>query len=137
LQAAFLRVRLRHLERGNQRRRAVAEQYIEKLSAVPRCTLPAVPAWADPAWHLFVIRHPQRDRLRRYLGSQGIETLIHYPRPPHLSRAFAELGFKRGDFPVSERLAGAVLSLPIHPHLGPESVERVAQSVLDFEARGE
>jgi dTDP-4-amino-4,6-dideoxygalactose transaminase len=137
LQAAFLRVRLRHLERGNQRRRAVAEQYLEKLSAVPRCTLPAVPAWADPAWHLFVIRHPQRDRLRRYLESQGMETLIHYPRPPHLSPAFAELGFKRGDFPISERLAGAVLSLPIHPHLGPENVERVAQSVLDFEARGD
>jgi dTDP-4-amino-4,6-dideoxygalactose transaminase len=137
LQAAFLRVRLRHLDYGNQRRQALAETYIDKLSEVSSCVLPMVPAWAEPAWHLLVIRHGQRDRLRRHLEADGIETLVHYPQPPHLSRAFAYLGFKRGDFPLSERLSDTVLSLPMHPNLDPDSIQLVAQSVLNFEAKGE
>jgi dTDP-4-amino-4,6-dideoxygalactose transaminase len=129
LQAAFLQVRLKHLAAWNARRKAVAAAYLKGLENAWGCQLPCVSNEVDPAWHLFVIRHSERDRLRRSLESRGIETSIHYPVPPHLSPAYQNLGFKRGDFPITERLAGTVLSLPIGPHLSGEQVERVIQAV--------
>jgi dTDP-4-amino-4,6-dideoxygalactose transaminase len=129
LQAAFLQVRLKHLAAWNARRRAVAAAYLKGLEKTLGCHLPYVPNEVDSAWHLFVIRHHERDRLRRSLESRGIETAIHYPVPPHLSPAYANLGFKHGDFPITERLAGTVLSLPMGPHLSEAQVELVIQAV--------
>jgi dTDP-3-amino-3,4,6-trideoxy-alpha-D-glucose transaminase len=129
LQAAFLQVRLKHLAAWNARRKAVAVAYLNALEKAPSCQMPCVSNEVDSAWHLFVIRHRDRDRLRRSLESRGIETAIHYPVPPHLSPAYASLGFKRGDFPITERLAGTVLSLPMGPHLSEAQVELVIQAV--------
>jgi dTDP-4-amino-4,6-dideoxygalactose transaminase len=134
LQAAFLRVGLRNFQAWNARRARVAQAYLQGLAGATHCVLPQVPAWANPCWHLFVIRHPERDRLRNALRSAGIETLVHYPVPPHLSGCYAGAGWKQQDFPVTERLADTVLSLPIGPHLDLTSTERVIEAVLASEA---
>jgi dTDP-4-amino-4,6-dideoxygalactose transaminase len=120
LQAAFLRVKLGKLDEWNARRRTVAAQYLAELAGLPDLTLPFVPEWAEPVWHLFVVRHPKRDALQQKLTDAGIGTLIHYPVPPHLSGAYADAGWKRGAFPIAEELADTVLSLPMGPHLAKE-----------------
>jgi dTDP-4-amino-4,6-dideoxygalactose transaminase len=126
LQAAFLRVKLRHLDAWNARRSALAGQYITHLAAMAApLVLPTVPSWADPVWHLFVIRHPQRDRLQKHLADLGIQTIIHYPVPPHLSGAYQSLGLVTGMFPIAEQLANEVLSLPIGPHTPSSHVSEV------------
>jgi dTDP-4-amino-4,6-dideoxygalactose transaminase len=127
LQAALLRVKLKKLDEWNGRRKAVAERHSKRLGGVAGLTLPAVPVWAEPAWHLFVVRHAQRDRLQGRLTEAGIGTLIHYPVPPHLSGAYTEMGFSKGAFPLAERIADTVLSLPIGPHLAPEQADAVAR----------
>jgi dTDP-4-amino-4,6-dideoxygalactose transaminase len=120
LQAAFLRVKLRKLDEWNKRRAAVAKIYLEKLAGVEGLQIPFVPEWAEPVWHLFVVRHPQRDRLQEQLTAAGIGTMIHYPVPPHLSGAYAGDGWLPGAFPQAENLAATVLSLPMGPHLSRE-----------------
>ena len=130
LQAAALRIKLRRLDEWNERRRAVAVRYLERLAGVERLVPPGTPAWAQPVWHLFVVRHPRRDVLQRRLSEAGVDTIIHYPIPPHLSGAYAA-DFERADLPVAERLAGEVLSLPIGPHLALEDADRVAAAVRD------
>lgn len=117
LQAAFLRVKLKRLNEWNERRRQTAGFYLRALESTPEIILPTVPAWSQPAWHLFVIRHPRRNDLQKFLTAAGVETLIHYPVPPHLSPAYADAGYKAGDFPIAEELANTVLSLPVGPHL--------------------
>jgi dTDP-4-amino-4,6-dideoxygalactose transaminase len=125
LQAAFLRVKLKKLDEWNLRRREVAAHYLAGMSGWDGLTLPFVPAWAEPAWHLFVIRHSRRDPLQQKLTDTGIGTLIHYPVPPHLSGAYADAGWKRAAFPVAEELADSVLSLPMGPHLSREQTGQV------------
>jgi len=120
LQAAFLRVKLKKLDEWNDRRRAIAARYLEAWSGASELTLPFAPDWAEPVWHLFVIRHLQRDQFQKQLNEAGIGTLIHYPVPPHLSGAYADGKWARGAFPLAESLADTVLSLPIGPHLTPE-----------------
>ena len=132
LQAAFLRVKLKYLDAWNARRAAVARRYLAALAEVPELTLPFVPAWADPAWHVFVVGHPRRDALQQHLTQAGIGTLIYYPVPPHLSPAYADLGGQAGDFPVAEQLALHTLSLPMGPHLAPEAVDEVSAAVKAF-----
>jgi dTDP-4-amino-4,6-dideoxygalactose transaminase len=127
LQAAFLRVKLRHLDEFNDRRRAVAARYLESLGG--ELTLPAVPEWSDPVWHLFVVRHPDRDALQSRLDDAGVDTLIHYPIPPHLTGAYPE--YAGAGLPLAERLANEVLSLPIGPHLSADQVDRVAAAVRE------
>jgi len=117
LQAAFLRVRLRHLDEWNQRRSVVAQNYLAAWSDIAGLTLPQIPAWVQPVWHLFVIRHPKREQLQKLLSHNDIGTLIHYPVPPHLSGAYSDLNFEPGDYPVAESLANSLLSVPIGPHL--------------------
>lgn len=134
LQAAFLRVKLRHLDAWNQRRRRVAAIYLRELQGVPGLILPHVPDWAEPVWHLFVVRHPQRDRLQLALAEAGIGTLIHYPIPPHLSGAYADDTWPRGAFPISESLADTVLSLPIGPHMTEEQTATVVMAVKEVTA---
>lgn len=127
MQAAFLRVKLKKLDEWNGRRRQVAEGYLAKMRGTPGLTLPHVPAWAESAWHLFVVRHAKRDILQERLTQAGIGTLIHYPVPPHLSGAYADAGFKTGDFPLAEASAKTVLSLPIGPHLASDQADQVVR----------
>lgn len=143
LQAAFLRVKLKHLDEWNARRKSLAALYKELLCDLSsqvfhttKCQfLPTAPVWSDPVWHLFVIRHPDRDALQRRLQGDGIQTIIHYPIPPHLSDACKSLGFPHGAFPIAERMANEVLSLPISPHHSGEQINRVVQSLRKHLAR--
>ncbi len=132
LQAAVLRVKLVRLDEWNDRRRAVASGYLEGLAQVPSLALPHVPEDVEPVWHLFVVRHPRRDELQRHLERAGVDTLIHYPVPPHRSGAYAGRGFAAGDFPVAERIAATVLSLPMGPHLTADQQARVVKAVASF-----
>jgi dTDP-4-amino-4,6-dideoxygalactose transaminase len=117
MQAALLRVKLTRLDEWNERRRQVAARYLRELPGQHKLNLPHVPEWAEPAWHLFVVRHAQRDALQKTLNEAGIGTMIHYPIPPHLQPAYSELGYYSGAFPITERIAINCLSLPMGPHL--------------------
>lgn len=136
LQAAFLRAKLPYLDDWNQRRREIARQYLIGLAEIPGLRLPEVAAGAEPAWHLFVVRHSGRDALQQHLTEAGIGTLIHYPIPPHLSGAYADAGYKPGDFPVTESLANTVLSLPMGPHLSLSQAGAVMDRMLTWSGRG-
>lgn len=129
LQAAFLRVKLSHLDAWNARRSAIADSYGEALRD-SGLTLPFVPEWADPVWHLYVVGSMQRDLLQQQLAGQGIGTMIHYPIPPHLQPAYADQGMRTGDFPVAEKMADQVISLPIGPHLSSAGSEYIATNIL-------
>ena len=137
LQAAFLRIKLRHLDEWNERRQAIAELYVEKLEGVPGLKLPSVPGWANPCWHLFVVQHPNRDELKRCLTEDGIGTLIHYPVPPHLSEAYRGEFGGRYRLPLAEQLAREVLSLPVGPHLTASEASIVFQTVRYFARTGD
>lgn len=128
LQAAVLRVKLAHLEAWNSRRAQVAAAYRQGLEG-SGLVLPHVPEWAAPVWHLFVVRHPQRDALQRRLGEAGVGTLIHYPIPPHRQAAYADAGFAPEAFPIASRMADEVLSLPMGPHLPMDDVARVIEAI--------
>jgi dTDP-4-amino-4,6-dideoxygalactose transaminase len=132
LQAALLREKLPRLDEWNARRRACAARYLEALASVPDLVLPMVLHQAVPAWHLFVVCHPRRDALQKHLADAGIGTLIHYPVPPHLSGAYQDDGWQRGSFPLAERYAEQVLSLPMGPHLSQQQQEHVIETVLRF-----
>jgi dTDP-4-amino-4,6-dideoxygalactose transaminase len=129
MQAAFLRVKLKKLDEWNRRRTKVAEEYLAKFRGVSGLTLPHGPAWAEPVWHLFVVRHAKRDVLQDRLTQAGIGTLIHYPVPPHLSGAYEDAGWKAGDFPLAEAIAKTVLSLPIGPHLASDEADQVVKEM--------
>ena len=131
LQAAVLRVKLKYLDEWNARRTKIAARYHAALASTKH-VLPGVPEWANPVWHLYVIRTPQRDALQRHLTEAGIGSLIHYPIPPHLQQAYASLGYKPGDFPIAEAMANEVLSLPIGPQLSTEQHGKVTAALLDF-----
>jgi dTDP-4-amino-4,6-dideoxygalactose transaminase len=129
LQAALLRPRLEVLDEWNERRQRVADRYLRGL-AESSFALPQVLAGADPVWHLFVIRCRQRERVREFLAAQGVGTLIHYPLPPHLQPAYADLRLARGALPLTESIHDEVLSLPMGPHLTDAQVEYVIAKVL-------
>lgn len=130
LQAAFLTVKLAHLDEWTRKRREIAALYLEALADLPSLVLPAVPNGSDPAWHLFVVRHRQRDRLAEALAARGVQTLMHYPIAPHHSGAlrarFADLSL-----PQTEAICATCLSLPIGPHMTPAQAARVAEAVRD------
>ena len=129
MQAAFLRVKLARLDAWNDRRRILAACYSDKLRGVPGLALPRPPQWAEPVWHLYVVRTDRRAAVMAGLEKAGIGSLIHYPIPPHLQQAYADLGQGAGTYPLAERLAETVLSLPIGPHLPVESVDEIAAVV--------
>jgi dTDP-4-amino-4,6-dideoxygalactose transaminase len=134
LQAAFLRVKLRHLDAWNARRSTLAELYLTQLSTLnSQFILPSIPSWASPVWHIFAVRHPQRDALQNYLTGLGIQTIIHYPIPPHLSGAYQSLGLQRKDFPIASQLADEVLSLPIGPHIPSEQVRKICCALIEWQ----
>jgi dTDP-3-amino-3,4,6-trideoxy-alpha-D-glucose transaminase len=128
LQAAVLRVKLRHLDEANQARRDVAGWYQDALGDLD-LTLPQIAPWAVPVFHLYVIESEDRDLLARDLLAAGVHTGIHYPVPIHLQAAFRSLELAPGDFPVSEALAARILSLPMHPGLTFEEVKHVAEAI--------
>lgn len=130
LQAAILRAKLARLDDWNARRRAIALRYGEGLAG-SGLVLPHTPDWAEPVWHLYVVRSERRDALQQTLTKAGVGTLIHYPIPPHLQKAYADLGHGRGAFPIAERIADEALSLPMGPHLHRDASEAVIASVKD------
>ncbi|MBG6074693.1 DegT/DnrJ/EryC1/StrS aminotransferase family protein [Polaromonas sp. CG_9.11] len=128
LQAAILRVKLAKLDEWNARRRSISKRYQQRLA---NCglTLPYVPDWAEPVWHLYVVQHPQRDALQQALTDAGVGSLIHYPIPPHLQQAYASFGCREGAFPLAERMADQVLSLPMGPAMGESELSGVVRIV--------
>jgi dTDP-4-amino-4,6-dideoxygalactose transaminase len=134
IQAAILRVKLRHLNEWNKRRSVLATLYSRLVKDLP-LALPANPGYSSRVYHLFVIHVEDRNRLQEYLRNAGVETQIHYPRPLHLQPAFQYLNVGQGALPITEKSAAQVLSLPLYPQLTSESVERVASHISDFFAK--
>jgi dTDP-4-amino-4,6-dideoxygalactose transaminase len=132
LQAAFLRIKLEHLDEWNARRAKIAERYFENLADVSNLLLPFVPEEMNPAWHLFVVRHPKRDALQKHLENAGIGIVIHYPVPPHLSEAYSDLNLKATDFPYAGAIANTILSLPISPHTEPKQIDYICNVLKSF-----
>ena len=131
LQAAFLSEKLKKLDEWNARRKRIAELYRRELSGVPGLTLPGTNPGMDSVWHLFVIRHNNRDALQKALANVGVGTLIHYPFPPHLCEAYHEMGLGVGAFPVAETLARTALSIPIGPHVTDEACWHVIRAIRE------
>jgi dTDP-4-amino-4,6-dideoxygalactose transaminase len=131
LQAAVLRVKLRHLDDWNAQRRRAARWYAQRLASVPDLMLPAAAPWAEHVYHLYVVRVPDRDRVFARLQERGIGAGIHYPVPLHLQPAYAHLGHRQGDFPVTERVASGIISLPIYAEITEEQVDRVCATLRE------
>lgn len=131
LQAAILNVKLPHLNDWNAMRREHAAQYCEELSGTEIC-LPTVAPESEHVYHLFVIRHPRRDDLQKFLKQRGIASGVHYPLPLHLQPAYANLSYKQGDFPVTEAAAKQVLSLPMYPEMTRKMVTEVADAIKEY-----
>jgi dTDP-4-amino-4,6-dideoxygalactose transaminase len=129
MQAAILRVKLKHLARWNEQRREKALYYDEKLHGVKKVILPGVRLGCEHVFHLYVIRVAERDRVLAQLNQNGVGAGIHYPIPTHLSPAFKDLGFGKGTFPVTEKLAGEILSLPLYPELTRDQMDVVISAL--------
>ena len=132
LQAAFLSVKLKYLKAWTAQRVEIASWYNDALNDIEELTLPGVHKDASHVYHLYVVRTGKRDELQQHLTKSGIGTLIHYPIPPHLQKAYAHLGFVKGDFPIAESMADHSLSLPIWPGMTKEKVQQVADSIKLF-----
>lgn len=135
VQAAVLRAKLPRLDDWNSRRAARAARYTAELASNSSLFLPSVPAWADPAWHVYVVRTADRAGLQRDLRGRGIETLIHYPIPPHHQQAYEKLGIAPSAFPISNRIHDEVLSLPMGPHLSDDQQTRVIDALIALRPR--
>lgn len=136
IQALFLLHKLPHLDRWNADRVAAAAFYTERLAGVGDLGLPAKAPNSSPVWHLYVVRTADPDALGTFLRQRGIGTSRHYPEPVHLAAAYSELGYETGAFPVAERLAREVISLPIFPGIGQAELEAVGDAVAEFFKRG-
>lgn len=134
-QAAVLRIKLRCLPAWTAQRRELAAWYTDYLATIPGLRLPTVAPGAAPVWHLYVVHTTRRDALRQYLAACGIETLIHYPTPPHRQPAYAHLGLASGTLPIAEKLAATCLSLPLWPGMTEQMVAEVATSIRRFYQR--
>jgi dTDP-4-amino-4,6-dideoxygalactose transaminase len=132
LQAAFLSVKLKYLQQFSSQRQEIALWYDAALADVKDVILPKTKERATHVYHLYVIRTNERDALQQYLKSKNIDTLIHYPVPPHLQKAYAHLGFVKGDFPIAEKMADTCLSLPVYPGITKKEVEYVCENIKHF-----
>ena len=132
IQAAFLRIKLRQLEKWNQERRAAAVRYRELLASVPGITVPFESSNSKSIYHLYVIRTRNRDGLAEQLKAAGIHTGLHYPLPVHLQNCYKSWGYQQGSLPVTEKAAGEILSLPMFPGLTAEQQKRVAAGIEAF-----
>lgn len=129
LQAAILSVKLRRLDEWTADRRRIAARYLQGLSNLPGLELPTVTEGAEPVWHLFPLRHAARDRLAEALTAAGVQTMVHYPVPPHLQPAYAALRYRAGQYPVAESIARTTLSLPIWPGLADTQIDHVCNVI--------
>jgi dTDP-4-amino-4,6-dideoxygalactose transaminase len=136
LQAGLLSVKLRHLAEWNRQRQQAAARYDQMLSTADRVITPHCPSWSRPVHHLYVVRVADREGLQKHLADAKIDTGIHYPIPLHLQEAYKTFGFKNGDFPVTEKAALEILSLPMYPQLQAEAQSRVVQKIQEFAAVG-
>ncbi len=132
LQASLLTIRLKMLDAMNQKRQSIAAVYTKILAEAKQIKTPQVPEWASPVWHLYVIKTNERENVIQELKQRGIASLVHYPIPPHLSEAYADLNYKPGSFPRTEQIARTVLSLPLWPQMKLSQVEEVAENVLNI-----
>ena len=131
MQAAFLSVKLKGLDKVNEDRRRIAGRYLAGISN-PLITLPNVPAYAEPVWHIFAVRCEKRDELEKYLEECGVGCNKHYPIPVHLQECYKDLGYGKGDFPVAEEVAETELSLPLYYGMTDEEIEYVIEKVNGF-----
>ncbi len=131
MQAGLLRVKMKHLDGFNAERCAIAQRYLNEINN-PLIQLPKIRPGADSTWHQFVVHCERRDELKEYLEKRDIGTLIHYPIPPHLSEAYQYLGKKRGDYPITEKYADEVLSLPMYNGMTDEEIQTVIDAVNQF-----
>jgi dTDP-4-amino-4,6-dideoxygalactose transaminase len=129
IQAAILSVKLKYLDEWNARRNVLAKAYTNELSN-SGLILPVVPSWADPVWHQYVVRTSRPAQLQEKLAQAGVATMVHYPIPPHKQRAYADMKLNTGSFPIAERLADQVFSLPIGPHLTVEQQRHVISETV-------
>lgn len=129
IQAAFLKVKLKKLDEWNARRRAIAKYYLDELRDIPDLVLPSVIDCVESVWHLFVIRHQDRNQLQEKLFTEDIATLIHYPVPPHLSKAYNKQKIVFNELPIAEEIAKTVLSLPIGPHITKNETQQVVKAI--------
>jgi dTDP-4-amino-4,6-dideoxygalactose transaminase len=131
IQGAVLGIKLKHLAKWTSERRRVANRYHELLAGTP-LQLPREAAWAESAYHLYVVRHPKRDDLKKHLEANKIGCALHYPLSLHMQKCYASLGYKGGDFPVAEKAARECLSLPIYPEMTDAHIQRVASVIKQF-----
>jgi dTDP-4-amino-4,6-dideoxygalactose transaminase len=131
LQAAILRVKLKYLDQWNEERRKKAKRYTERLAPLG-IICPSEGLGVEHVYHLYVIRMRERDALQKFLKKKGIETLIHYPVPIHLQKAYEELGYRKGDFPSTEQCSSDILSLPLFPEMKEQEVEEVVEGIRSF-----
>lgn len=132
IQAAVLRIKLRYLEQWNIARRGLALEYNRRLAGLPGVTTPVERPDSTHVYHLYVVRVPHRDEMLEFLNKNGIGAAVHYPVPMHLQEATRHLGYRPGDFPVTEKLVGEIISLPIYPELGIDDVNYICQNIADF-----
>ena len=130
LQAAFVRVKLRHLDEENSIRRQTAKYYLDNIIST-KVICPNVPEPNRHVWHLFVIRLKNRDRIQKRLAENGVSSLIHYPLPPHLQNAYREYNWHEGDFPITERIHKDVLSLPLWPGISTQTQKKVIKALSE------
>lgn len=131
IQAAFLRVKLTKLDEWSNRRKAIAKLYLDGLSDLSGITLPVVPDTMDPAWHLFTVCHPNRDELQKHLNTEGVGTLIHYPIPPHQSKAYSATS-NWSALPLATKIAETTLSLPLWPQMPVSAAKHVIEKIVGF-----
>jgi dTDP-4-amino-4,6-dideoxygalactose transaminase len=129
-------VKLRRLAEWNRERQEAAARYDQLLSAADGVVAPYHPSWSRPVHHLYVVRVADRAGLQKHLADAKIDTGIHYPIPLHLQKAYENFGFKRGDFPVTEKVASEILSLPMYPQLQASAQSRVVQKIQEFASVG-
>ncbi len=132
LQAAFLSIKLKALDESNARRRVIADYYSNALTGLPGINIPHANEVTKHVWHIYPLRSERRDALQAHLSVAGVETLIHYPIPPHLSNAYADMGYTAGDFPLAEEIADTELSLPISPVMSMADAQHVVEAIKTF-----
>lgn len=132
LQAAILRIKLRHLERWNELRRKNAKLYTEKLEGIDSVITPKEVNYAKHIYHIYAIRVKNRDMVVKRLTEKGVGILIHYPIPIHLQKVYKNLGYKKGDFPMAEKVAQEIMSLPMYPHLKESHIDFVVKTLKDI-----
>ena len=131
MQAAFLMVKLPHLDRMNNERKRIAKRFLSEITN-PDIILPFVPDWADPVWHVFAVRSRKRDELEKYLNERGIGTNKHYPIPMHLQECYKHLGYKAGDFPLAEEISATELSIPMYYGMTEDEVSFIIDAINEF-----